>query len=210
MELRDAIRRRAMVRSFSTEPVDSSEVDQILMAALRSPTAGNSAGTAWVVLEGPDQTANYFEATTDRAWRSKSARWEGLRRAPVILLSYSNADVYVARYSERDKAGSGLDRGTGAWPVPYWVGDAAFGVMTVLLSAVDAGLGACILGTFRGETELAARLGVPQKWRLFCAVALGHPDGNDHRSPSLGRPSPSPGERIHRGTWSPAVAAPPS
>jgi nitroreductase len=85
--------------------------------------------------------------------------------------------------------------------VPYWTGDAAFGVMAVLLGAVDAGLGACILGAFRGETALADRLGVPDGWRLFCAVALGRPDGNDHRSPSLDRTGPAPSARIHRGRW---------
>ncbi len=142
------------------------------------------------MLEGPEQTAAYFDATTDEEWRASAAsRSEGLRRAPVVLLAYSSPDTYVARYGEEDKSRSGLGRGSRRWPVPYWTGDAAFGVMTVLLGAVDAGLGACVLGTFRGEAELA-RLGVPSDWRLFCAVALGHPDGNDHRSPSLDRPVP--------------------
>ena len=202
MELHEAIRRRAMVRSFSREPVSRDEVDRILMAALRSPTAGNSQGTAWVVLEGPEQTAGYFDAATDRAWRTRHPEWsDGLARAPVVLLAYSSADAYVARYAEADKAAAGLGEDEGAWPVPYWIGDAAFGVMTVLLAAVDAGLGACILGTFRGEADLAAQLGVPEGWRLFCAVVLGHPDGRDHRSASLERPGPTASERIHRGRW---------
>ena len=201
MELHQAIRRRAMVRSFSAEPVGTDVVDRILLDALRSPTAGNTGGTAWVVLEGPEQTSAYFDSTTDEGWRAASPRWEGLRRAPVILLAYSCAGLYVARYGEPDKAASGLGLGADRWPVPYWVGDAAFGVMAALLGAVDAGLGACILGTFRGEGRLAARLGVPEGWRLFCAVALGHPDGHDHRSPSLDRPAPGAAERIHRGRW---------
>jgi nitroreductase len=93
----------------------------------------------------------------------------------------------------------GLD--AAEWPVPYWLGDAAFGVMTVLLCAVDAGLGACVLGNFRGEAALAGALGVPAAWSLFCAVLLGHPDGKDHPSPSLDRPKPGPDQRIHRGSW---------
>ncbi len=93
----------------------------------------------------------------------------------------------------------GLD--AAEWPVPYWMGDAAFGVMTVLLCAVDAGLGACVLGNFRGEKALAGALGVPAEWSLFCAVLLGHPDGKDHPSRSLDRARPEPDERIHRGSW---------
>ena len=202
MELHEAIGRRAMVRSFSTEPVESAVVDRILLDALRSPTAGNTGGTAWVVLEGPEQTRRYWEATIDPAWRrSNPDRFAGLSRAPVVLLAYASAELYVARYGEPDKSGSGLGQGAERWPVPYWTGDAAFGVMAVLLGAVDADLGACILGTFRGEEQLAADLGVPPGWRPFCAVVLGHPDGNERRSPSLDRSLPPRSSRIHRGGW---------
>jgi nitroreductase len=201
MELHEAIRRRAMVRSFSSEPVDPAVLDRLLHDALRAPTAGNTGGTAWVVLEGTAQTGVYFDATTDPEWRASSARWDGLRRAPVVLLSYASPSRYVARYAEADKAASGLGEGTDRWPVEYWTGDAAFGVMTVLLGAVGCGLGACILGAFRGSAELSGRLGVPEEWSLFCAVALGHPDGQDHRSPSLDRPRPGADGRIHRGGW---------
>ena len=81
-----------------------------MQAALRAPSAGNTGGTAWVILEGPAETALYWEATTDEAWRSTSARWPGLRRAPVILLAYASAEAYVARYAEADKAESGRGR----------------------------------------------------------------------------------------------------
>ncbi len=133
MELDEAIRRRAMVRSFSSDRVEPAVVDHILSGALRSPTAGNSQGTCWVVLEGPEQTAVYFETTTDEEWRRRSLRSEGLRRAPVILLAYSSPHLYLDRYSEEDKSRSGLGEGVDRWPVPYWTGDAAFGVMTTLL-----------------------------------------------------------------------------
>lgn len=118
-----------------------------------------------------------------------------------MLLAYTSPEAYVGRYTEPDKASSGLGAGIDAWPVPYWFGDAAFGVMAVLLAAVDAGLGSCVLGTFRGEDELAGRLGVPGGWRLFCAVVLGHPDGRDHRSRSLDRSRPAATDRIHRARW---------
>ncbi len=202
MELHEAIRRRAMVRSFSAEPVDPRVVDCLLHAALRSPTAGNTGGTAWVALEGHDQTARFWELATDDAWRrANPARFEGMRRAPVVLLAYACPSAYVARYAEPDKDDPRLGSAVERWPVPYWYGDAAFGVMTVLLGAVDAGLGACILGSFRGEEALAEGLRVPDAWRLFASVVVGHPDGNDHRSASLERPVPASTERIHRGGW---------
>ncbi len=191
-----------MVRSFSAEPLDPSVVEGLVAAALRSPTAGNSGGTAWVVLDGRAQTAAYWDATTDEAWRAAHPEWaDGLRRAPVVLLAYASPEVYVARYAERDKADAALGRSPEDWTVPYWYGDAAFGVMAVLLGAVDAGLGACVLGNFRGEERLATALGVPTAWRLFAAVVLGRADGAGHRSASLDRPLPDPDGRVHRGRW---------
>ena len=201
MDLHLAIQRRSMVRSFSTVAVDRAVVDRLLSAALRSPTAGNTGGTAWVVLEG-EQTSLYWEATTDEAWRARNGpRFEGLRRAPLVLLAYASPGAYVERYGEPDKSDPHLGASPEAWPVPYWFGDAAFGVMAVLLGAVDAGLGACVLGNFRGEPALARALGVPGPWRLFCSLALGQPDGADHRSPSLDRTGPAPGTRVHWGAW---------
>ena len=201
MEFDEAVRRRAMVRSFAAEPLGADVVPGILGAALRAPSAGNTGGTAWVVLQGPEQTRLYWDTTTDAHWRERSPRWEGLRRAPVMLLAYASAAAYVQRYAEPDKADSGLGLGEAAWPVPYWTGDAAFGVMTVLLAAVDAGLGACLLGNFRGERALGVALGVPEGWRLFGAVLLGRPDGGDRRSTSLDRAGPAASDRIHYGTW---------
>lgn len=205
MELVEAVRSRRMVRSFSDEPVPDQVVDELLALSLRAPSAGNTRGTAWVVLEGADQVATYWAHTTTEEWRARSRRWPGLRRAPVIALSLTSPAAYLARYAEADKAGSGLGGGGGggesAWAVPYWFGDAAFSVMTLLLSVAPTGLGACFLGNFRGEQPLLAALGVPGGWRLFGAVLLGRPDGADHRSPSLDRPAPGIAERVHRGRW---------
>jgi nitroreductase len=152
------------------------------------------------VLEGPTETATYWDSTTDQAWRARNPdRFGGLRRAPVVLLSYGSPAAYAERYGEPDKDDARLAGGD--WPVPYWFGDAAFGVMAVLLAAVDAGLGACLLGNFRGEAVLAARLQVPDGWHLFGAVLLGRPDGQDHRSRSLHRATPERAQRVHRGRW---------
>jgi nitroreductase len=207
VELTDAVRRRRMVRSFSEEPLGADLVARLLSEALAAPTAGNTKGTSLLVLAGPEQTAMYWDHTTTDEWRQGSRRWPGLSRAPVVALSLASPQAYLDRYGERDKSGAGLgalDAGGGgpaAWPVPYWFADAAFSVMTLLLVATASDLGACFLGNFRGETPLLEALGVPGDWRLFGAVLLGHPDGEDHRSPSLDRRGPSQAERIHRGRW---------
>jgi nitroreductase len=202
VELHEAIRRRAMCRSFAGDPIDPTVLERILSGALSSPTAGNTQGTSWIVLEGAAQTATYWDATTDEAWRSRNPDWfSGLARAPVVLLAYASAAAYTARYAEPDKGDARLGTGPEAWPIPYWYGDAAFGVMAVLLQAAEEGLGVSFLGNFRGERELASALGVPDQWRLFGAVVLGKPAGLLHRSRSLLRPKLRIEDRVHRGRW---------
>jgi nitroreductase len=202
VELHETLSRRAMCRNFAADLVDATVLDRILTGALSCPTAGNCQGTSWLVLEGAAETAAYWDATTDDGWRARNPDWfAGLARAPLVLLAYASPAVYVMRYGEPDKADASLATGPEAWPIPYWYGDAAFGVMAVLLQSVDMGLGACVLGNFRGEQELAEALGVPVQWRLFCAVVLGRPMREVRRSRSLNRPSVPDSERIRRGRW---------
>ena len=179
-----------MVRSFSPEALEEGLVDDIVAAALRAPTAGNSGGTAWVVLEGAAETSVYFDATMDVEWLGPTRtgpKASAGRPSSSSLTRRPRPTLPATPNWTRPMRASGR---TGRLADAVLDGDAAFGVMTVLLRAVDAGLGACIVGTFRGEAELAAQLGVPEGWRLFCAVALGRPDGHDHRSASLDRPRP--------------------
>jgi len=212
MELDETVRRRRMVRSFDDRPLPAGLAHRLVRSTLRAPSAGNTQGTAWVLLEGPEETARYWLAATTSDWRASARRWHGLSRAPVVAVSLASPGTYMARYAEGDKVASGLGmpgtEGTSMsaitgtrWAVPYWFADAAFCVHTLLLEATAEGLGACFLGNFRGEEGVLGALGVPAGWRLFGAVVLGYPDGHDHRSPSLTRSGPGVAARLHRGRW---------
>jgi nitroreductase len=188
-----------MVRAFDGRPVPAEALDRVLDAARRGPSAGNAQGYALVVLEGPEQTWEFWRSVTTPAWRASSRRWPGLGAAPVVVVPLANRQVYLDRYAEADKAGSGLEAPE-AWPVPYWLVDTAFATMLLLLATVDEGLGACFLGIFRGEAELLASLGVPAGWRPLGGVALGHP-APDHPSPSADRGRRPLDQVVHRGGW---------
>lgn len=199
MELSEAIRQRRMTRNFSGRGLAPGLLESMLSDALRAPSAGNTQGRELVVLEGPAETRRYWEATTDDAWRSASRRFEGMSRAPVVVLPFVDPDAYVSRYLEPDKAGA--DGGEVEWVVPFWFVDAAYAVMTLLLGATDQGLGAAFLGNFRGEAELRAALGVPDHYRWLGAVLLGEPAEPDPPSSSLSRPKRAIAEVVHRGRW---------
>ena len=208
MQFEDVVRRRRMVRSFTGSPVPDATVRRLLATAVRAPTAGNTDGWAAVVLRGPGEIAPFWDATTTADWRERSRRWPGLSAAPLVLVVLANPDRYVDRYSEPDKAVSGLGRtsrspagATAAWPVPYWFVDAGHVVVSLLLAATDAGLGACFLGNFRGEAALLRALGVPAGWRYAGAVLAGEPGPGDHRSASLDRSPRTIDSVTHLGRW---------
>jgi nitroreductase len=188
-----------MVRSFSGRPVPGALLDGLLDIALRGPSAGNTGGWDAVLLEGPTETALFWEATTTAPWRAMSRRWPGLERAPVAVALFAHPDAYLARYGEPDKEGSGLSEDL--WPVPYWFVDTGFPALLLLLAAVDAGLGGCFLGNFRGEETLASALGVPTDRRYLGTVLIGEPGGDDPPSASLARGRRRGEDVVHRGRW---------
>lgn len=164
MEFGDVVRQRRMVRRFDGRPVPRDVVQRVLEPARRGPSAGWSQGTEFVVLEGAEQTAPFWDA-------------------PVVVLPLADKQAYLDRYSLPDKMGRGMDREEG-WPVPYWEVDTAFATMLLLLAAVDAGLGALFFGLFDGKEEAVAALGVPGSYRAIGGVALGYPAPGERSQPS--------------------------
>ena len=66
---------------------------------------------------------------------------------------------YLERYAEADKSTTGLGDEAAAWRTPYWLVDGGMVVHTLLLGAVDAGLGALLFGLFAREEAVRAALG---------------------------------------------------
>jgi nitroreductase len=201
MEFADVVRSRRMVRAFERRPVPAGVLHRVLDLARRVPAAGNTQGLDLVVLEGPRQTARYWDATLPPERRPAFA-WPGLLDAPVLIVPVGDPAAYVQRYSEPDKAPTGLGSGAEAWTVPYWYVDTAFAAMVALLAAVDEGLGALFFGQFEHEATVKAALGIPEGRRPVGTIALGYarPDA-DRPSLSSRRPRRPLDEVVHRGGW---------
>ena len=192
-----------MVRAFRPEPVPAAVLERVLDAGRRAPSAGHSQGWAFLVLEGPEQTAAYWDVTFPDLDARASFSFPGLFDAPVLILPLTHADAYVARYAEPDKAAAGLGESAESWPVAYWTVDTSFAAMLMLLAAVDEGLGALFFGIFEGAEVLLRSLGVPEGYAPIGTIALGWPDEERDRP---GRSSAARGRRslddvVHRGRW---------
>jgi len=199
MEFADAVVARRMVRAFTDQPVPSEVLNRILALAVRVPAAGNTQGLDLVVLEG-EQTSRYWDASLPIERRA-AFPWPRLLDAPVLLIPVSSPDAYLERYSEPDKAHSGLGVGAARWSVPYWYVDSAFSAMIALLAAVDEGLGAVFFGQFEHEDAIKNALGIPADRRPVGTIALGYAAEQQRLSKSAQRPRRGVDEIVHRGGW---------
>ena len=194
-----------MTRAFRPDSLPDGVLEGLVDLAARAPSAGKTQGWHLVVLEGAD-TSRFWDVTLPPERRA-GFRWQGLLDAPAILLPLADPQAYVDRYAEPDKARSGLGESPESWPAPYWTIDAAMAVMTLLLAAEDAGLGALFFGVFDGEAELRAALDIPDGLELLGAIALGHAADATGTGRSADRPRRSADEIIRRGRWTRPPAA---
>jgi nitroreductase len=196
MELREVLRRRRMVRRYDPgRPVPPEVVDRIIDNALRAPSAGFSQGWGFLVLDDAADI-ELFRAAVRPA--EEPERWFAAKvQAPLLIVPLANKDAYLDRYAQADKGHT--DRSDAWWPAPYWDIDTGFASLLMLLTAVDAGLGACFLcipadriDSFRSE------FGVPAQYNPIGAISIGYShepprDLSDRRRPKA--------DMVHRGRW---------
>lgn len=197
MEFQDVVRRRRMVRSFEDRPVDRAIVERMLANAQRAPSAGFSQGWAFLVLEGPAETSRYWDALWPEPRRSEFG-WPDMFHAPVLIVCLSNKSQYLSRYALPDKGWT--DRDEKRWPVPYWDIDTGMAAMNILLTAVDAGVGAVFFGV-SDQATLRETFGVPGGYTAIGTIAVGHPKPKDRPSPSLKLGHRPAADVVHRGRW---------
>lgn len=192
------VRKRRMVRSFDDRPLPREVVDRLLGNAQRAPSAGFSQGWAFLVLEGPTETGQYWDAVgpDDRA----TFAWPDLFHAPLLIVCLSDKNAYLDRYAESDKGWT--DRSEAHWPAPYWDIDTGMAALLILLTAVDAELGALFFGIRPEKAErFHAAFGVPDHLRPIGTIAVGYPRSHDRPSPSLRRGHRDAADVVHRSRW---------
>lgn len=197
VEFQDVVRRRRMVRSYdSTRPVPAEVIDRIVSNGLRAPSAGFSQGWGFLVLDTPADVARFRDAVRpdDRA-----ADWFAAQvDAPLVIVPHSDKDAYLDRYAQPDKGFT--DRSQAWWPAPYWDIDTGFASLLMLLTAIDAGLGACFFGIPIDRIDsYRAAFGVPARFTPIGAISFGY---SDEPPRDLRRWRKPVAQTVHRGRWS--------
>jgi len=185
-----------MVRSYdAAKPVPADLIDRIVRNGLRAPSAGFSQGWGFLVLDTPADVARFRDAVRPEA---DPQEWFAANvDAPLVIIPHSNKDAYLDRYALPDKGFA--DRSDAWWPAPYWDIDTGFASSLMMLTAVDAGLGACFfgipvdrIGAFREA------FAVPPRFTPIGAISIGY--SNEPARDLSSRRKPM-ADTVHRGRW---------
>jgi nitroreductase len=171
METWDAIRSRRNVRSYAEGAIAPEDLDRILEAGRRNPSAGNQQAWDFVVCTDRDQLAQLA-----RVWRSAG---HVARSAATIALVAPVAD-------------EGRPRDL----VQYDLGQAT---MSIMLAAADLGIGSAHAAV--SDQALARRLlGFPEDRFCAWLITLGVPADRPLRPIQRPNRRPFD-EVVHRGHW---------
>lgn len=171
METWDAIRSRRNVRSYGEGVIAPQDLDQILEAARRTPSAGNQQAWDFVVCTDREQL-------TQLAGVGPAARHVAGSAAAIALVAPSSDDART-----RDL-------------IQYDLGQAT---MSAMLAAADLGIGSAHAGV--GDQELARRLlGVPQDRFCALLITLGAPADRPLTPIQRPERRPF-NDVVHRGHW---------
>lgn len=171
MNFDTVIRRRKMVRHYTSQPVDAESLDRIVSAGMRVPSAGNSQGQRITVVTKQADRSAIAELADEPHW-VKRGKPPWLSVAPVHLVLSTSEIAYRTRYSEGDKH-SGGDHPVDSWDVPYWWVDAGATMMAILLAATNEGLSAGFLGS-HALPGLAHYLDLARSELVVGVITIGH------------------------------------
>jgi nitroreductase len=171
VETWDAIRSRRNVRSYAEQAIAPEDLDQILEAARRTPSAGNQQAWDFVVCTDPEQLTQLA-----KVWRS--AGHVARSAATIALIAPTPGDARA-----RDL-------------IQYDLGQAT---MSIMVAAADLGIGSAHSAV--SDQELARRLlGVPDDRFCAWLISLGTPADRPLRPIARPNRRPFD-EVVHRGRW---------
>ena len=150
MELKEALLRRRSIRKFTAEPVAQDMIEEMLRAAMSSPSACNR------------QPWEYYVVTAAQAL-------EGLRACTHFAKYDAPLAIVVC---------GNLNRALPGNMAPYWVQDCSAATQSLLLRAADLGLGAVWCGVHpqpRAEELVRSALALEESLVPLNIIWIGHP-----------------------------------
>jgi nitroreductase len=147
---------RSYRRFDGTHAIDGAVLRELVGLARTTPSGGNLQPLKYVLSCSAEGNALVYETL---AWATYLPEWKG---PPV----HERPTAYAVMLLDRTI--------TQAIKIRLAEFDAGISAQTILLGAVERGLGGCIFASVRRE-ELARRLGLPDTLEISLVIALGKP-----------------------------------
>jgi nitroreductase len=191
----EAIFNRKSIRKFKDQPVDHSDLLEILKCGLNAPSAKNMQNWHFVVIESKQKIKaiadivkqkqkKLIEKSDDpalvKSFQSKTSFYTFFQQAPVLVLVYASA--YTSKTSML-LSGDDLVKYNNTNPGLQNIGAA---IQNILLGATALGYGTCWMsGPNFAINEIETYIGLQEKdYSLISMIPIGHPSHEKHPSPS--------------------------
>ena len=148
MNVVEAIKKRASVRSYLDKPIEDEKLNAVLEAGRLAPSAGNRQEWRFVIVRDSEVRRKLGEAANGQSF---------VGEAPVVIVACAVTDGHV------------MSCGQPCYPI-----DVAIALDHISLAAVEYGLGTCWIGAFN-EKKVKEILGVPDEIRVVELMPLGYP-----------------------------------
>ena len=159
----DLAKSHRSIRSFTSQDIDDSLLNDLLLAGLRSSSAGNM--QTWSVIVTRDET--------NKQWLYKAHGEQSMILEAPVVLTFC-ADLFRMREWIRvNNSKQSFDDLLG-----FLTGtvDAVIAAQTICLAAESVGLGICYLGTtWWAASEIIEFLELPKGVFPVTAIVIGHP-----------------------------------
>ncbi|MGA1793092.1 MAG: nitroreductase family protein [Thermoplasmatota archaeon] len=150
MDLDLILDKRHSVRSYTTMAPSERDVEKLVLAANKAPTAGNLKARKVFVFKSESKRRSMMEAALHQTF---------IAEAPYLLL-------FCADRKAIDSYG---DRGRDL----YCVQDATISATFAMLKATELGLGTCWIGAF-DEQKVSEAAGLPEYLRPVAILTVGY------------------------------------
>jgi nitroreductase len=151
MDFFEVVRMRRSVRVFTEEPVSDEQLQRVLVAMNRAPSAGNLQAYEVYLVRGGEQRTALAKAAGDQTF---------LAEAPLVMVFCAHGSRARDRYAKR-----GLEL--------YCVQDATIACTFAMLAATALGLSSVWVGAF-DEGTVASIVGAPRGQRPISMLPVGH------------------------------------
>lgn len=150
MEFKELLYKRRSVRSFTGEKMTRSQLNYILEAATRAPSACNYQSWHFTVVVGEENIAGLCPEVYRGEW---------IRNASAVIVVSVDDEKITERFGERGRDLFALQ-------------DTACAMNNILMAAADIGFGGCFIGAFDEEK---CREVLELRYRPVAMAALGRP-----------------------------------